>query len=77
MFEHAGKMSWIRVTDVPFVHGRDDHGLLGLTPALKDLSQLVRSLEERFGCQFERASPEIRSSIAGAEPAVREWVEAL
>ncbi|HEY2732945.1 MAG TPA: hypothetical protein VGI70_03125, partial [Polyangiales bacterium] len=36
-FCHAGRASWIRVTDVAFVHGRDEFGLLGVTP---DLSQI-------------------------------------
>jgi hypothetical protein len=77
MFQHDGKVSWIRVTDLPFVHGRDDHALLADTPALKDLSRFVRNLEKRYSCRFARTSPEIRSSIAGAEPAVQRWVDGL
>jgi hypothetical protein len=76
-FHHDGKVSWIRVTDLPFVHGRDDHELLRDTPALKDLSRLVRTLEKRFGLRFGRTSPEIRSDIADAEPRVRRWASTL
>src|SRR5688572_9690664 len=39
---HLGKASWIRVTDIPFVHGRDDHDLLERMPALKDIGVLLR-----------------------------------
>src|SRR4051794_31932290 len=31
-FQRGERVSWIRVTDVPFVHGRDDHELLQKTP---------------------------------------------
>src|SRR5437764_11086748 len=34
-FGHGGRGSWIRVTDIPFVHGRDEFRLLAQTPALK------------------------------------------
>lgn len=69
-----GKVSWVRVTDVPFVHGRDEHALLRDTPALKNIGRLVRALEERFGVQFDRGAPSIRTSLVDAEPAVREWI---
>jgi hypothetical protein len=73
-FRHDDKISWIRVTDVPFVHGRDDHRLLAETPALKNLGSLVRALERRFGVRFDLEAASIRTSLFGAEPAVREWI---
>jgi hypothetical protein len=63
------------VTDLPFVHGRDDLGLLGETPALKDLTRFVRKLEKRYRCRFIHTSPEIRSNVADAELAVQQWVD--
>src|SRR5881628_386772 len=39
-FCHRGKSSWIRVTDIPFVHTRDDFSLLAITPALKEVGAL-------------------------------------
>lgn len=78
-FRRDGKISWVRVTDVPFVHGRDEHGLLRDTPALNNLSQLVRALEDRFEIQFDRSAPLIRTtcsarskrSATGSRPGLR------
>ena len=73
-FRHEDKVSWIRVTDVPFVHGRDDHALLGAISALKNLGSVVRTLENRFGVQFAFGAASIRTSLSEAEPAIREWL---
>lgn len=73
-FRHAGKASWIRVTDVPFVHGRDDHNLLAVTPALRTFGALVRNIEARFDVRFAPDEAVIRSSLFGAEPAIRAWI---
>ena len=35
VFRRGTRVSSIRVTDIPFVHGFDDHGLLGKTPELE------------------------------------------
>jgi hypothetical protein len=74
-FRHDDKISWIRVTDVPFVHGRDDHALLGETPPLKHLGRIVRVLENRFAVRFDVERASIRTSLFGAEPAIREWFQ--
>ncbi len=76
-FTHAGKQSWIRVTDLPFVHGRDDHGLIGERPPLRNIGALIKKLESRHAIRFDRGSAEIRCSIAGAEPAIRDWLQTL
>ena len=76
-FRHGGKESWIRVTDVPFVHGRDDHGLLRQTPALGNLGTFVRAIEERHDLAFSRADATMRTSIADGEPAIRAWLGEL
>jgi hypothetical protein len=75
-FRREDQVSWIRVTDVPFVHGRDDHGLLAATPALRTFGSLVRLVEERFDIHFVAESVVIRSSVFGAEPAIRAWIGA-
>jgi hypothetical protein len=64
-FCHHSRASWIRVTDVPFVHERDDFSLLIRTPPLRELGSLVRALEEKHRICFRREH---------AEPAIREWV---
>lgn len=72
MFCHAGQTSWIRVTDIPFVHGRDDHALLAQTPPLREINMLVRRLEERHDIAFGR-DPLVRTSLLGAESAIADW----
>ncbi|MBV8762682.1 MAG: hypothetical protein JO257_35680 [Deltaproteobacteria bacterium] len=76
-FCHGGRCSWIRVTDQPFVHGKDDFNLLGLTPALTDIGQLVRHLELKHKVRFRREHANIRTNIPSAEPAIRAWVGTL
>lgn len=76
-FCHGGRCSWVRVTDQPFVHGRDDYHLLGLTPALADIGQLLRHLELKHKVRFRREHAHIRTNVAGAEAPVRAWVAAL
>ena len=74
---HGGCSSWIRVTDVAFVHGRDDHALRARVPRLCEIGAFVRELEARLGVQLDRAAPRIRTNIDGAEATLRAWVAAL
>lgn len=76
-FCHGGKVSWIRTTDVSFVHGRDDFRLFGQAPSLTDIGTLLASLEKQHALQFRRRHALVRTNIASAEPAIRRWVEAL
>jgi hypothetical protein len=76
-FEHAGRESWIRVTDVPFVHGRDDHDLLRATPPLKKLGKLVRAIEVTHALAFDRGGAHIETTIAGGERVIRSWIAHL
>src|SRR5687768_9236555 len=76
-FCHGGRSSWIRITDVPFVHGRDDFDLLRVIPALKDVGQLLRSLERQHKVKFQREHAVIRTNLDGAEPAIRSWIATL
>ncbi len=76
-FRHAGRTSWIRVTDIPFVHGQDEHALLARTPRLRDIAMLVRALERELDIRFDRDAAKIRTRIRDAEPALRAWVARL
>lgn len=77
LFCHAGDASWIRVTDIPFVHGRDDFRLLSITPPLKEIGHLLRTMEQRHAIQFRRRRALVTTNIPSSEPAIRRWVEAL
>ena len=74
---HRERTSWIRVTDVAFVHGRDDWNLLGARPRLREIGLFIRDLERRFGIELDRQSAAIRTNIPKADEAVRVWVAAL
>jgi hypothetical protein len=76
-FCHAGRVSWIRITDIPFVHGRDDHQLLLQTPALPDIGKLLRSLEEKHHVRFQRQHAIVRTNVVAAEPVIRRWLLTL
>ena len=76
-FCHGGKASWIRVTDLAFVHGRDDHELLAIVPPLRDIASLLRELERRHGIRYQREHATIRTNLANAEPAIRAWLRTL
>lgn len=73
-FHHARRSSWIRVTDIPFVHGRDDFGLIAHVPALVSLAPFLTSLEAEHGFKLARTSAAVRSNIDGAAPMVRRWL---
>jgi hypothetical protein len=76
-FCHDGRASWIRVTDIPFVHGRDDYHLLGVAPNLDDIGALVRTLERLHQVKFRREHATIRTNLASGEASIRSWLVAL
>lgn len=76
-FCHAGRASWIRVTDVPFVHGRDDHHLLARTPELGKIGDLLRALEREHSLHFSREHARVDTTLGNAETAIRRWVRGL
>lgn len=76
-FCHGSRASWIRVTERPFIHGRDDYGLLHATPLLRDLGALVRELEQRHRIELRRDLALVRTNVPGAEAPARAWVSAL
>jgi hypothetical protein len=73
-FCHRGRASWIRVTDVPFVHECDDHGLVHEVPPLRDLGRLVQTVEQRNGILFRRMRASVRTDLVDAEPQIRGWI---
>lgn len=76
-FCHRGHASWVRITDIPFRHGRDDFQLLAQAPALKDIGPLLRRLEHQHAVQFRRDRALVRTNLSGSEPTIRRWVESL
>ena len=76
-FVHGARSSWIRVTDIPFVHGRDDHALLAETPKLTAIGRLLGTLEGKFGVRFSRNPLRVRTNVRTAEPKIREWLAGL
>ena len=76
-FCHAGRSSWIRVTDIAFVHGRDDYRLLAIMPPLEDVGTLLRRIEQQHGLGFQRRYASIKTNVPSLEPAIRGWVAAL
>ena len=76
-FCHQGRASWIRVTDIPFVHGHDDFRLLAVAPPLKDLGTFLRVLETQHDLRFQRDHALVRTNLAAAEPTIRSWVLSL
>jgi hypothetical protein len=74
---HAGRSSWIRVTDIAFVHGRDDFGVFDLCPPLKDLGLLVRRFEQTHKVKFRRDHAAVTTNLTAAESPIRSWLMAL
>lgn len=73
-FHHNGRSSWIRVTDIPFVHGRDDFRLLTRTPDLLAIDLLALELEAEHGIAFTRDRASIRTNVPRAAEIVGEWL---
>ena len=65
------------MTDIRFVHGRDDHDLLTLTPPLRNIHQLIAGIESRFDIAFDRTSATVRTTIRDAEPALLAWARGM
>lgn len=76
-FAYGNRVSWIRITDIRFVHGRDDHDLLVKTPPLKNIQTLIADLESRYDLAFDREAATVRTNIPGAEDTILAWARAL
>jgi hypothetical protein len=70
-------VSSIRITDVAFVHGRDDHKLLSHTPALAQIGELIALVETRRTVAFRRIQAEVRSNLVRATSVVRAWLNTI
>jgi hypothetical protein len=76
-FCHGSRASWIRFTDEPFVHGRDEHRLLCELTSLERVEPMLATLEKRYQLSFRRDRGLIRSNLVGATAAVREWLSTV
>ena len=76
-FCHGSRASWIRVTDQPFVHGRDDYALIAELPELAEIGALVQVLEGRYGMVFQRDQALIRTNMTDGNSAVSKWLSSL
>jgi hypothetical protein len=74
---HDERTSWIRVTDIPFVHGRDDFELLPVANSLTNMRRVLETIEVQHGIAFAREGAAVRTNIDGALPAIRDWIAAL
>jgi hypothetical protein len=74
VFRHATRVSSIRVTDIPFVHGKDDFGLLAHTPPLEQIHDLLGRLEQRFDMTFQSARATVRTNLEKATASSRAWL---
>ena len=76
-FCHQGRASWIRVTDIAFVHGRDDHGLFRKTRRLKHIGDTLREVERRYCISFPRERALIATNVRDPDSAIRAWAASL
>ena len=77
IFCHAGRSSWIRVTDVPFVHDKDDFALLERTPPLRDIGALVRYIEREYKLVFKRCHASVETDVPSLVPESLRWLASL
>jgi hypothetical protein len=77
LFSHARRSSWIRVTDLPFVHDTDDYELLAHTPPLRDVGILIRRLEHDYQISFRRSNPSVQTDFPGLVPEAMHWLAQL
>lgn len=63
VFRYKRQHSSIRVTDVAFVHGADDMKLLGRTPSLDRLAELLSALEQDHAIKFDFAQAAVRTNL--------------
>lgn len=73
-FRHGGRTSWIRVTDIPFVHGFDEFDLLARTPDLLGIGVLVGELEDAHGLALRRGDAAIRTNLPNAIDTIVDWL---
>ena len=75
-FCHGSGSSWIRVTNVPRVHERDDFELLPHVTDLRGLGSFIQWIERRFQLQFRRPHAAIYTNLIEADQKLLLWVVA-
>ena len=74
VFRRGARVSSIRVTDIAFVHGRDDHQLLADTPSLANIGELLAWIERRYDVVLHRTRATVKSNLVRATAVVRPWL---
>lgn len=74
VFRRGLRVSSIRITDVPFVHGADDDRLLAQTPSLETFGELLAKLEQRFDVTFHPLTALVHTNLIRAAAVVRPWL---
>jgi hypothetical protein len=74
VFRRAARVSSIRVTDIPFVHGRDDYELIRRPTTLEAIHGLLRELEQRYAIELAYARAVVRTNIPRGSNIVRAWI---
>ena len=74
VFRRGSRVSSIRVTDIAFVHGNDDHRLHALVRDLEGVDELLCVIEQRFEVTLFRMRAMVRSNLPGAARVVRPWL---
>jgi hypothetical protein len=75
VFHHAERTSWIRITDVAFVHGRDDFGLLDTTPDLMSIHGFLVEIASRHDIAWKHDHAKIRTNLPRAGDTIRQWLD--
>ncbi|HET7504260.1 MAG TPA: hypothetical protein VFK02_24735 [Kofleriaceae bacterium] len=73
-FTHGSGVSWIRVTEAPRVHERDDFKLLPHVTELRNLGTFVRWIEQRFKLEFRRPHATIHTNLIDAQQNILLWI---
>jgi hypothetical protein len=74
VFQRGSRVSSIRVTDIAFVHGLDDHRLISQVPPLERIHDLLGLIERRYDIALFRMRANVRSNLARAVAVVRPWL---
>ncbi len=74
VFRSGKRVSSIRLTDQPYVHGCDDHQLLDSVPALAKVPTFLSALEQRFAITFVRHRAVVRSTFLRGSSIVKPWL---
>lgn len=78
VFRLNKRMSSIRITDLPFVHGLDELRLLDRTPRLDHLPPFLLTLEREHAMSFDHDGVKVHTNLdeASMTAAVRGWLNA-